>query len=148
MKLSGTFTVGCFSWCGSPFGSNEHQSAPHPETFQNSSVLPPKRVWRSTTIPFALTDFPKSHLPPPYFQKEEWFPELWQPDPSFPHCIVVKNMTSVGGDLPYHSWLEKILVPLEGEDAQKQNSVWWYFPRKRSNLHMLMCEWRAGTGCE
>lgn len=128
----------------SPFGGDEHRSAPHPETFQN---FPRKKRGVEEHHHF-ICSHRFSKIPPSYFQKKEWFPELWQPDPSFPHCIVVINMRSAGGDLPCHAWVEKLLVPLEGEDAQKQDSVWWHFLRKRSNLHMLMCEWKAEAGCE
>lgn len=88
MKLSGTFTD--FSpGVRSPFGGDEHQSAPHPETFQNFLPLPPpkKRVWRSTTIPFAVTDFPKSHLLT-FKKKNRMVPRALATRPMIPtlHC--------------------------------------------------------------
>lgn len=33
--------------------------------------------------------------------KGEWCPELWQPDPSFPHSVAVLRVISVGGDLTH-----------------------------------------------
>lgn len=146
MQPSGTLTVDCFSWCDEPIWRSWTSVSLTPRDiseFPNPSSKKGVEEDHHSTCSHSFSKIPASS-----FQKEEWFPELWQPDPSFPHCIVVNDMTTVGGALPNHSWLEKLLVPLEGEHAQKQNSVWWYFPRKRSNLHMLMCEWRADTGCE
>lgn len=98
MKLSGTFTVS--RGVRSPFGSDEHPSAPHSETFQNSPVLPQKGCGGAP--PFhLLSRFPKSHLLT--FKKKNDSQSFGKQNPSFPHCIVVINMTSVGRDLPYHS---------------------------------------------
>lgn len=82
-----------------PFGVDDHHPDLHPQKCQNlprnkenSGGAPPSHL---------LSQVFKSHLLT--LKKKMQFPELQQPDPSFPHCTVVLNMTSVGGDLPRHT---------------------------------------------